>query len=179
MSAEIDGAVAEIAVSVLAEAWTRALPEAEALCVAAAAAAVAAAAPALAGAEVSVTLADDALVRELNRRHRGRDAATDVLSFPLADEPDGPPPLLLGDVVVAHGVAAAAAGEQGRRLSDHLCRLVIHGTLHLLGFEHESDGDAERMERLEARVLAGLGLAEPGAADPGLDRAAADGDLRP
>lgn len=106
-------------------------------------------------AEISIVLADDAAVHELNRRWRGRDAPTNVLSFASGERP------LLGDVMLAYETVAREAAEQGKTLADHLAHLVTHGVLHLLGFDHEAPDEAEAMEALERRVLAGIGVADP------------------
>lgn len=143
--------------------WTRALKDAEALCRRAAGAAFAAAGDAPDEAEVGLMLCGDERMRDLNNRYRGRDTPTNVLSFPALD-PDGPMvpgPVLLGDVVVAFGVASREAERDGRSLADHLCHLVVHGVLHLLGHDHEDTAEAERMESLETEILAGLGIADP------------------
>ena len=112
--------------------------------------------------EVSVVLADDALVRRLNRQWRRIDAATNVLSFPSLDQ-ELPPkaPFLLGDVVLAYETVSREAQEQGKELADHLRHLVVHGILHLLGYDHEDPGQAEQMEALETQVLARLGVDDP------------------
>ena len=170
----------EIAPSSPCAAWATALPEAEAVAMQAAAAAFAAADAATGAAalpmaralrgrdqvEIAVVLADDAEVRGLNADWRGQDKPTNVLSFP-AMEPDDvtrqPPemPVLLGDVVLAFETCAREAGEQGKSLGHHLAHLVVHGTLHLLGYDHETDEEAGVMEPLETHVLAGLGIADP------------------
>jgi probable rRNA maturation factor len=118
---------------------------------------------------VAVLLADDAAVQDLNARFRGQDKPTNVLSFPApADAPfAGVKPL--GDVILAFGVCAAEAAEQGKPLAHHLQHLVAHGVLHLLGYDHLTDGEATVMETLERRILAGLG-----APDPYLDQGSAD-----
>lgn len=115
--------------------------------------------------ELGITLTDDAAVRALNRAWRGKDRATNVLSFPAgavatAGLPAGLP-LLLGDVVLGYGVCAAEAAAQGKTLADHVRHLVVHGVLHLTGHDHEDDAEAERMEALERVVLGGLGVADP------------------
>ncbi len=148
-----------VEVEVEDEAWTAALPEAERL---ARRAAEAALGEARAADEVTVLLADDAAVRALNARFRGRDAATNVLSFPAA--PSAAPHL--GDVALAHGVCAREAADQGKPLAHHLQHLVVHGVLHLLSFDHESDAEAEEMEALERTVLAKLGVSDPYGAAP-------------
>ncbi|HKX10282.1 MAG TPA: rRNA maturation RNase YbeY [Stellaceae bacterium] len=143
--------------------WRERLPRRRALCIAAAEAAFAAAKPKLTRrTEVSVVLADDALVRRLNRQWRRIDAATNVLSFPALDL-ELPPkaPLLLGDVVLAFETVSREAQEQGKELADHLRHLVVHGVLHLIGYDHEEPGGAEQMEALETQVLARLGVADP------------------
>ena len=148
-----------VEVEVEAPAWTDALPEAEALARRAAEAALEGVGP---PDEATVLLADDAAVQTLNARFRGMDAATNVLSFPAA--PTAAPHL--GDVALAYGVCAAEARAQGKALGDHLQHLVVHGVLHLLGFDHESDeAGAQEMEALERTVLARLGVADPYAAE--------------
>lgn len=119
-----------------------------------------------AGAEVSVVLADDATLWELNGAYRGQDKPTNVLSFANLDDahapgPPGGEPLLLGDVVLARETVLAEARAQGKAPGDHLSHLCVHGLLHLLGFDHGAEAEAETMEALERRVLAGLGIADP------------------
>ena len=105
--------------------------------------------------------------RALNRHYRGKDYATNVLSFP-AELPEGLPAgvrmPLLGDLVLCAPVIAREAQEQGKRIQDHYAHLTVHGVLHLLGWDHEHDKDAEAMEQLEREVLAELGLPDPYAA---------------
>ena len=119
--------------------------------------------------EVSVRLTSDEEVHALNRQYRGKDSPTNVLSFPMVqpdlldtvtlNSDDGE--VLLGDIVLAHGVCARAAGERGVSLSEHFTHLVVHGVLHLLGYDHQTDEDAEAMEAIERDALAALGLADP------------------
>jgi probable rRNA maturation factor len=110
--------------------------------------------------DLSVVLADDAAVRALNRDHRGKDKATNVLSFPAAfSEPDGAEQL--GDVILAFETVRDEAQAQEKALSDHLTHLVVHGVLHLMGLDHETAEEAEDMEALERDLLAGLGIADP------------------
>jgi probable rRNA maturation factor len=150
-------------------AWRLRLPDVEDRCAAAARAALAGAEARLDGAELSLVLADDAELRALNRRYRGQDKPTNVLSFPALDHPSAgsqpalPPgaPLLLGDVVLAFETVAGEAEAQGKPLGDHLAHLVVHGVLHLLGYDHEVPAEAERMEALETAILAGLGIPDP------------------
>lgn len=142
-------------------AWTAALPEAEKL---ARGAALAALDQEGAGHEgVTVLLADDAAVRELNARFRQQDKPTNVLSFPAPHNPERH----LGDVALAYGVCAREAAEQGKPLAHHLQHLVVHGVLHLLGYDHMSEDEAGAMEGLERAVLAGLGVPDPYAAGEG------------
>jgi probable rRNA maturation factor len=114
-------------------------------------------------AELAVLLAEDRTVRDLNRRYRGFDKPTNVLSFPATDEVPRPAqaPLMLGDVVLALETVRREAAAQGKPAADHLAHLVVHGTLHLLGYDHERAAEARRMEALETRLLAGLGIADP------------------
>jgi probable rRNA maturation factor len=116
-------------------------------------------------AEACVVLADDSLVQSLNRSYRGKDAPTNVLSFPFQG---GPPGTLrsrhLGDVVLAAETILNEASEQGIAPVHHLQHLVVHGLLHLLGFDHDTEAQAEAMERLEVQILATLGVPDPYAA---------------
>lgn len=104
---------------------------------------------------IVVALDSDAAVRRLNRTYRGKDKPTNVLSFP-GEKP------FLGDIALARQTVLREAREQGKRPADHLTHLVMHGTLHLLGYDHERDErQARRMERLETRLLAAMGIADP------------------
>ena len=144
--------------------WRRHLPAVERHCAAAARAALAHAGPMSGGgAELSIVLGDDQLLRGLNRRWRGLDKPTNVLSFPAQSAGPLPAgaPRLLGDVVLAFETVHDEAAAQGKPLADHLRHLVVHGVLHLLGFDHESAAEAERMEALETAVLARLGVPDP------------------
>ena len=119
--------------------------------------------------EISVRLTSDEKVRQLNHQYRGKDRATNVLSFPMIqpdlldtvtqNSDDGE--VLLGDLVLAHGVCAAEAADKQVSIADHLTHLVVHGVLHLLGYDHGGDAEAEHMEAIERDVLAGLGVADP------------------
>jgi probable rRNA maturation factor len=117
--------------------------------------------------EISVTLTGDEKVRELNAHWRGKDKPTNVLSFPMADERDlsrttlADSELLLGDIILARGVCEAEATERGVSVEDHATHLLVHGTLHLLGYDHHDDRDAADMEAREVRALARLGIANP------------------
>jgi probable rRNA maturation factor len=122
---------------------------------------IAAAAPARARkAEVSVTLASDRAIGALNRRWRGYDKATNVLSFPAPAAPRGAV-RHLGDIVIAYETTAREARAERKPFDHHLAHLALHGFLHLLGYDHESHGEAEAMERRERRILARLGVPDP------------------
>jgi probable rRNA maturation factor len=116
--------------------------------------------------EISVTLADDAAVHGLNSKWRGQDKPTNILSFPMAAlRPGDAPGPLLGDLVLARETCAREAAAEGMPPADHFRHLLVHGTLHLLGHDHEEDGEAEAMEALEIAILAGLGIPDPYADD--------------
>ena len=119
--------------------------------------------------EVSIRLTSDAEVRQLNLQYRGQDKPTNVLSFPMVqadlletvsqNSDDGE--LLLGDIVLAHGVCAVEAADKGVSLEAHASHLIVHGVLHLLGYDHQGSAEAEHMESLERDIMAGLGLHDP------------------
>jgi probable rRNA maturation factor len=117
--------------------------------------------------EISVTLTGDEQVRVLNSKWRGKDKPTNVLSFPMADELDlskanvSERELLLGDIVLARGVCEREAAEKGVPLDQHATHLIVHGTLHLLGYDHQRDDEAGEMEAREVRALARLEIANP------------------
>jgi probable rRNA maturation factor len=117
--------------------------------------------------EISVLLAGDEKVRELNADYRDKDRPTNVLSFPLANPDDlretkfAGPELLLGDIILARGVCDAEAAEKGVTVEQHASHLVVHGTLHLLGYDHHDDEEAADMEAREIRALSRLGIANP------------------
>lgn len=111
-------------------------------------------------AEVSIRIVGEAEGAELNRTWRHKDYATNVLSFP-AELPPGIRSPLLGDLVICAPVVIREAAEQGKSPEAHWAHLVVHGTLHLLGYDHETEAEAEAMEALETRMLAGLGYPDP------------------
>jgi probable rRNA maturation factor len=154
-----------IEVEIEADGWLAAAPDAVRRVTAAAERTLALAEGPLEG-EVTVLLTDDAELRGLNARFRDKDRPTNVLSFPA---PDFAAPHL-GDVALALETCAAEAKAQGKTLGDHLAHLVAHGVLHLLGWDHEIEAEAEAMEALERKVMAALGIADPYAASPEDDR---------
>jgi len=114
-------------------------------------------------AEVSVRIVDEDEIHALNRDYRGKDKPTNVLSFPVgavtglpADEPEP-----LGDIVVCAGVVRAEAAAQGKEAADHWAHMLVHGALHLLGYDHDTDAGAAAMESLETQVLSAHGVADP------------------
>jgi probable rRNA maturation factor len=109
---------------------------------------------------ITILLTGDAALRRLNRDFRGKDRPTNVLSFPAAERD------YRGDIAIAYGVTAAEAKALGRRFADHAAHLVVHGVLHLAGYDHVRARDAKVMEPLETRILARLGIADPYAAAP-------------
>jgi probable rRNA maturation factor len=117
--------------------------------------------------ELSVRLASDQEVHALNAEWRGKDKPTNVLSFPMTDgeglleaaEPG--PELMLGDIILARGICTAEAAEKGLPLESHAAHLMVHGTLHLLGYDHMDDDSAADMEAREVRALARMGIADP------------------
>lgn len=116
------------------------------------------------GSELTVVLADDRLLRRLNREYRGQDRATNVLSFAGLDAPSEVQPempRLLGDVVLARETIFKEARAQNKAPGEHLSHLVVHGVLHLLGFDHKTEAQAKSMETVECSALAGLGIADP------------------
>lgn len=110
--------------------------------------------------ELSIRIVDTDEGRTLNRDYRHKDYATNVLSFPV-ELPPGVKLPLIGDLVICAPVVAREAAEQGKRPRDHWAHMTVHGVLHLLGYDHIEDAEAEAMEALETRILAGLGIADP------------------
>ena len=114
-----------------------------------------------AGGDVSLCLADDAALRALNLRWRGLDKPTNVLSFPAPRPRSSRDATTLGDIALAYETLAREAEDLGVPLADHYRHLLAHGFLHLIGYDHETDAEAERMEALETRILARLGVGDP------------------
>ncbi len=155
MTRATSNAKVNCAVLVLDGAWRRSIPDVERLVRRAARAALAGARR-RARYSLNVALADDKRVRALNARDRRKDKPTNVLSYPSGEK------TFLGDIILARQTVLREAREQKKTVADHLTHLVVHGTLHLLGYDHEtSEADAERMEALERRVLAKLGIDDP------------------
>ncbi len=158
-----------IDVAVRCKGWSRVSPPAERIAHEAARLALAegiAASNCLATApiEIGITLSDAAEQQQLNRDYRGQDVPTNVLAFPAWEPVFRMPadaPVLLGDVVLALETVAREAAEQEKSLGDHLCHLVVHGVLHLLGFDHVTTAETTAMETLEKSILAKLGVADP------------------
>ena len=112
--------------------------------------------------EVSIVLADDKTVHALNKQYRGIDKPTNVLSFPIEDtREEGGQPLLLGDVVLGFETVKREAELADKPLGHHVSHLIVHGVLHLLGYDHETDSDAAEMEPLETAILARLNIPDP------------------
>lgn len=137
------------------DAWREALPDADALA-ARCAEAAARFEPALAG-EMTLLLTGDAAMAALNARFRSVAKPTNVLSFPSGEEGEG----FLGDIALARETCLREAEEQGLALSDHAAHLIVHGMLHLIGYDHQEDAEADRMERREVAILETLGVADP------------------
>lgn len=110
--------------------------------------------------EISVLLSDDEAVRALNRDWRDIDKPTNVLSFPAAEQPAGLPPML-GDIAIAYETLAREAKEEGKPILHHLAHLVVHGYLHLMGYDHLTDSEAEAMEALERDILRAMRIPDP------------------
>ncbi len=166
--ADADGPL-HIDIDVRAAAWADVFDDIDALCSKALIAAWDAAAPNEGLFEVSVVLTDDAEQRDLNKTYRGKDSSTNVLSFPAWDAkgPAAPAgvPESLGDIVIAYETVAQERSAQGLPWHDHFSHLLVHGMLHLCGYDHEDTQDAEKMERLEVGILEKLGVGNPYADD--------------
>jgi probable rRNA maturation factor len=121
---------------------------------------VASALPSTGDAELTIRLVGREESRKLNRTYRDKDRETNVLSFP-AELPEGVDVPLLGDIVICAPLVEQEAREQGKALRDHWAHLTLHGLLHLLGYDHVEEREAEEMEALETGLLAGLGIADP------------------
>jgi len=112
------------------------------------------------GAELTIRVVDEAESAELNEGYRHKQGPTNVLSFPF-EAPPGVALPLLGDIIICAPVVAREADEQGKAVAAHWAHMVVHGTLHLIGYDHETDAEAEEMEGLERETLAALGIGDP------------------
>lgn len=151
-----------VSIAVEDEAWL-AIAGLDELALAAVAAALSGAGAAQEESEIALLFTGDASIAAINAQWRDKDKPTNVLSFPAASGMPVPKgePRPLGDIVLAHGVTASEAKEQGKTLHDHTAHLIVHATLHLLGFDHETEAEADKMERLETSILKGLGISDP------------------
>ena len=111
--------------------------------------------------QLSIVLADDDFIQDLNNRFRGKDKPTNVLSFPNAMDVDEDGVIMLGDVILSWHTLAKESAEQNKNLQDHFSHLLVHGFLHLLGFDHENDAEAKEMESLEIEILQQFDIANP------------------
>jgi probable rRNA maturation factor len=123
-------------------------------------------------AELAIVLTDDSAIRQLNRLWRGVDAPTNVLSFPAATKQAEDEPAHLGDIVLAYQTIAREARAEGKPLAHHVAHLAVHGYLHLVGFDHERDTDAETMEQAERKILRRLSIPDPYRQNAGKGRTA-------
>ena len=154
----------DIDIAIADDRWATAVPDLESLVARAVEAGLKAApTPPDGPVEVSVVLTDDAAIRELNRTWRGKDTPTNVLSFPAAPQPrHAGAALPLGDVVLAYETLVRESAEQSKPLQNHLAHLLVHGTLHCLGQDHEiGESEADAMEALEIAALATIGIPDP------------------
>ncbi len=150
----------ELDIMIEAGNWAR-LESVEALASKAAEAAVAVADEADEDFEASVMLTDDAHIQELNRTWRAKDKPTNVLSFPAPEPPGATGPRHLGDIALAYETLVRESEDESKELAHHFAHLIVHGVLHLLGYDHEANDEAEAMEALEIEALARLGIANP------------------
>ena len=111
--------------------------------------------------EVSLLFCDDAEIRSLNKAWRGKDCATNVLSFPIPASRTKTPRVMLGDIIIAFQTTAGEAERDGKSLRNHTAHLIAHGFLHLIGYDHLQEVEAETMENAERRILHSLGIADP------------------
>lgn len=157
-----DGSSIEIDIRIASAAWRAALPNPAAAVRRAARAALKVELPAKAKTSLSILLTDDAEMRKLNAGWRAKDKPTNVLSFPSETAVDpARPPAHLGDIALGLATCKREAREQKKTLADHVAHLTVHGVLHLLGYDHMDDEQAEAMEPLETDILAAMGIADP------------------
>jgi probable rRNA maturation factor len=159
----------DIGLTIACDAWRRAVPVVESVCRNAVHAALAVGDEPAGAIEISLLLTNDSTIQGLNRDYRQQDRPTNVLSFPgpmmvgmNRSRPfDEAPPMLLGDVALALETVTGESQDQAKTISDHLSHLIVHGVLHLLGYDHDNDETAARMEGLEIEALARLRIANP------------------
>jgi probable rRNA maturation factor len=157
-----DGTSIDIDIRIASSAWRAALPDPAAAIRRAVVAALKTELPAKAKTALSILLTDDVEMRKLNAGWRAKDKPTNVLSFPAENAVDpARPPAYLGDIALGLATCRREAREQKKALADHVAHLAVHGVLHLLGYDHMDDEQAEAMEPLETAILAGLGIADP------------------
>lgn len=159
-----NSAMPAIHVSVTSDGWAALGLDLEALChqmISMTVEHIASGAESVAEHEVSVAFADDAFIRDLNRTYRGIDAPTNVLAFTDDSDLDSPHPPQLGDLVIAFETVVEEATAQHKDVSNHLRHLIVHGVLHLLGYDHEADDQAEVMESLERDILGAANVPDP------------------
>ncbi|MEK9971078.1 MAG: rRNA maturation RNase YbeY [Ferrovibrio sp.] len=157
-----DGSSIDIDIRIASSTWRTALPNPAAAVRRAVNAALKAELPARAKTGLSVLLTDDAEMRKLNAGWRAKDKPTNVLSFPAESAVDpARPPAYLGDIALGLNTCRREAREQKKAFADHVVHLTVHGVLHLLGYDHMDDEQAEAMEPLETAILAGMGIADP------------------
>lgn len=129
------------------------------------------------GSELSLVLSDDARIRALNKSWRGKDKPTNVLSFPGDDGEEPPFGPLLGDIVIALETVEREARELAKPFNEHFTHLIVHGTLHLFGYDHQIDEEAEEMEDAERRIMARLGFSDPYLGAPLMDDESTEGRM--
>lgn len=154
-------------IRIAAAGWRKALPDISTSLRRAVRGALKSELPVQAETALSILLTDDAEMRKLNAGWRAKDKPTNVLSFPAeaAFDPKRPP-AYLGDIALGLATCKREAAEQGKPLSDHVAHLAVHGVLHLIGYDHMTDEEANAMEPREVEILSGLGIADPYAAPP-------------
>jgi len=142
--------------------WPAGIPDIETFTTRAVAAALAGSQVALQDhVEVSVVYCDDAFIHDLNKQWRHKDSPTNVLSFPLASGPALATAPMLGDIIISCETVMKEARDEGKTFADHMAHMLVHGALHLAGYDHEIDAEAEAMESLERAVLSQLGVDDP------------------
>ncbi len=161
--------IAEIEIIIDAPSWRDALPECESITCQTVQTVLEHLEVSTMAIEVSLVLANDALIQEKNKRYRGKDQPTNVLAFPAMQNPlnwlsqmkSTGTPFVIGDIFLAIETIQQEASAQAKPLQDHFSHLIVHGVLHLFGYDHQVDGDAEKMEALEIKILGEMGIKNP------------------